>query len=243
MFEYLWSVWRAIQLGLRLQENAVQIAQASPNADWIAFGVVMAAGISLLLGQSVILFLNQVSPARFCISLVINGLLLVAGWLLWSTSVWTIGRWLFDESPPYRLVQQLVALSYAPLVFGFLILLPYLGPFVERLLYTWSFIIALRAVTFTFDVGFWGSLLCVGLGWLLLMALTATVGRPIIAIRNALWHRVTGTQLGTSEEEMLEQFALRHATQSFPSPTVLPTATGDNMPQPPTSQANKGEQA
>jgi hypothetical protein len=211
MFEYLWSVWQAIQLGLNLQPDMVQIAETYPNAEWIAFGVVMAAGISVLLGQSVILFLNQVTPGRFIISLVTNGLLLGIGWLLWSASVWAIGNWLFDETPSFNLMVRLVGLSYAPLVYGFLILLPYLGPFVQRLLYTWSFIIALRAVAYTFQVGFFPALLCVGLGWLIIMLLTATIGRPLVAFRNWFWYRVTGTRLDTSAQELLEQLALKYS--------------------------------
>src|SRR5690606_32385702 len=115
MFEYLWSVWRAIQLGLRLQPDVVQIAETYPNANWVAFGVVMTAGISLLMGQSVILFLNQVKPARFVVSLVSNGIVLVAGWAIWSATVWASGRWLLAEEPSFDIVLTLIGLSYAPL--------------------------------------------------------------------------------------------------------------------------------
>lgn len=216
MFEYLWSVWRAIQLGLRLQPDAVQIADTYPYATWIAFGVVMAAGISLLLGQSVILFLNQVRPGRFVTSLVINGLLLAVGWVVWTTAVWAIGSRLFVEQPHFLLVLRLIGLSYAPLVFGFLILIPYMGPFVQRLLYVWSFLVALRAVAFTFQVGFWPALLCVGLGWIALMLLTATVGRPVVKMRNWMWHRITGTRKDASAQELLQQFAVEQSSVSTP---------------------------
>lgn len=216
MFEYLWSVWRAIQLGLRLQPNVVQIADTYPHATWVAFGVVMAAGISLMLGQSVILFLNQVRPARFVASLVINGLLLVVGWVVWTAAVWAIGSRLFVEQPSFVLVLRLIGLSYAPLVFGFLILIPYMGPFVQRLLYVWSFLVALRAVAFTFQVSFWPALLCVGLGWIALMLLTATVGRPVVMMRNWVWHRLTGARKDASVQELLQQFAVEQSSTSTP---------------------------
>jgi hypothetical protein len=212
MLDYLWAVWRAIGLGLRLRPDVVQIADTYPNATWIAFGVVMVAGISLLLGQSVILFLNQVKPGRFALSLVINGILLGVGWIVWSAVVWGIGRWLFTEEPRFALVLRLVGLSYAPLVFGFLILMPYLGPFVQRVLFAWSFIIALRAVAYTFAVGFWPALLCVGLGWLLLVLLTASAGRPVVTLRNWVWHRITGTPMDASAHELLQRFAMDQST-------------------------------
>ncbi len=216
MFEYLWSVWRAIQLGLRLQPEMVEVVATYPNAGWITFGVVMTAGISLLFGQSVILFLNQVSPGRFVISLVGNGLLLVVGCFFWAASVWVIGNWLFSEEPEYSVVLKLIALSYAPLVFGFLILMPYLGPFVQRLLYTWSFMVAVRAVSFTFEVTFWQALACTGIGWLLLMLITATIGRPIVAVRNRLWHRISKTPMNATAQELLQQFAIEQSTPPTP---------------------------
>jgi hypothetical protein len=82
------------------------------------------------------------------------------GWVFWSASVWVIGRRLFGAEPPFDLLLILIGLSYAPLVFGFLILMPYLGPFIHRLLYVWSFLISLRAVSLLFQVGSWPALLC-----------------------------------------------------------------------------------
>jgi hypothetical protein len=208
MFEYLWSVWRAIQLGLRLQPEMVQVVDTYPNAGWIVFGVVMAAGISVLVGQSVVLFLNQVKPGRFVLSLLINGLLLVVGCIVWATTVWALGNWLFAIDAHFSLVLKLTGLSYAPLVYGFFVLMPYAGPFIGRVLYGWSFLIMLRAVAYTFQVSFWPALVCVGLGWLLLMLLTATIGRPVVALRNRVWQRVTGTTAEASAQELLQQLAV-----------------------------------
>jgi len=216
MIEYIWSVWRAIGLGLRLQPDVVQIAETYPNAGWVAFGVVMIAGISLLLGQSVILFLNQVKPGRFVVSLLINGFLFVVGWVVWSAAVWAIGSVLLETQPRFVVVLRLIALSYAPFVFGFFILMPYLGPFVQRLLFAWSFLVALRAVAYTFQVGFWPALLCVGLGWLLLMVVTATIGRPVVWVRNWVWHRITGSPMDASAYELLQQFALEQSSPATP---------------------------
>lgn len=217
MFEYLWSVWRAIQLGMRLSPDTVQIVETHPNAIWIAFGVVMVAGISLLLGQSVILFMNQVSPGRFAISLISNGIWLVVGWLFWAITVWVIGNELFSQDVPLRIMLALIGLSYAPFVFGFLILMPYLGPFVQRVLYVWSFIIALRSVEYLFRVGFVQALVCVGIGWLLLMLMSSTIGRPIVALRNWIWHAITKTSINTPLQEKLREFALEHSKPVKPN--------------------------
>jgi hypothetical protein len=182
----------------------------------------MTAGISLLLGQSVILFLNRISPGRFALSLVMNGLLVVVGWIIWSAIVWDIGSWLFTEEPPFHLVLTLIGLSYAPEVFGFLILMPYLGPFVQRFLFAWSFVVALRAVAFTFHVTFWPALLCVGIGWSAVGLFTPTVGRPVVSLRNRIWRQMTGTPKGASARELMAQFA-RDQSVPPPLPPSLPT--------------------
>jgi hypothetical protein len=227
MFEYLWAVWRAIGLGMNFEPSVVQIVETYPNAFWIAFGVVMVAGISLLLGQSVMLFLNQVTPRRFAMSLVINGLLLVAGWAVWASAVWIIGTWLFDEAPPFATVLKLIGLSYAPLAYGFLILMPYAGPFISRLLYAWSFIIALQAVIFTFNASFWAALVCVGLGWLLIMVLSSTIGRPVVALQNWIWLRTTGMQANATAHELSAQFSgIEAAKDKSQGPSKPPAAGG-----------------
>jgi hypothetical protein len=207
-FEYIGNVLRAIGLGLTLKADGVRIAQSYPHAGWIAFGVVMVAGISLLLGHSVILFLNQIRPSRFIFSLVANGRLLAIGWVIRSAAVWGVGNLLFARAPSFDLVLKVIAFSYAPLAFAFLSLMPYLGPFVLRLLYAWSFLIAIRAIDLTFYVNTWQALLCVGIGWLLLILLTATVGKPLIALQDWLWHRITGTHAALPARELPTPFAV-----------------------------------
>jgi hypothetical protein len=244
-FEYIGNVLRAIGLGLTLKANGVQIAQRYPHANWIAFGVVMVAGISLLLGHSVILFLNQIRPSRFLFSLVANGLLLAIGWVIWSAAVWGVGSLLFARAPSFDLALKVIAFSYAPLAFAFLSLMPYLGPFVLRLLYAWSFLIAIRAIALTFDVHAWQALLCVGIGWLLLVLLTSTVGRPLIALQDWLWHRITGTHAGLPTRELPTPFAIvpihDEASASEPSFSLPPSASASGTPSESQPEA-KGEQ-
>ena len=125
MLEYISQVMNAIRLGLTMSPQTLAVVQVPPNARWVALGLLVVAGVSMLLGQSVVLFVNRVPPKRFTLSLLVNGLLFVAGIFFWALMVWATGNFLLAETATYRQILLIIALSYAPLVFGFLILLPY----------------------------------------------------------------------------------------------------------------------
>ena len=99
-----------------------------------------------------------------------------------------------------------MGLSTAPLVFGFLVLIPWMGPFVGKVLNVWSFLILLAVVQFQFQIGFWGALLVVGLGWLASLGINNTIGKPVVALRNRLFRLVTGSSLDTTAEDILLHF-------------------------------------
>jgi hypothetical protein len=168
------------------------ILEKESSVALIAVGVAFVAGVSLLLGQSVILFLNRVGPLRFALSLLLHGLALVLGLLVIVGVIWVVGRLLFDDEPSLRQLLPLVATSYAPLAFGFLILIPYFGALIEKALYAWSALILLVVVRFGFEASLFEALLCVGLAYLLRQLLGATIGRPLAALRRRVRRRVIG---------------------------------------------------
>ncbi|NJM08682.1 hypothetical protein HC891_24585 [Candidatus Gracilibacteria bacterium] len=172
----------------------------------VALGVVFLSGISLLIGQSVILFLNRVPPIRFVISLLIQGVLLTAGLIMTAIVIWLSGLIVFRSDPEISAVITLTAVSYAPLAFGFLILIPYFGIFIEKLLYAWTLLILLFIIRFGFDTNFVAAVVCVGLAYGLRTVLSATIGRPLVALRNWILRRVIGTdQLAMTPDEIRAQ--------------------------------------
>lgn len=207
MLSYLYHLWLAIIMALGLRPEIAQAVERYPESGRIVLGVVFLAGISMLIGQSVVLFLNRVRPRRFVLSLLANGVLFIMSGAVWALAIYLSGRWLFAESPSFGLVVRLVGLSFAPQVFGFLILVPYAGPFIQRVLYTWSLLIAVGAVRFSFGVGFFPALLCVAIGWLLLWLLTVSIGRPLVMLRNRIAHAIAGTRLEASTQEILAALA------------------------------------
>jgi hypothetical protein len=207
LFDFINKLWQGIGLALSFSPDLLQRVEANPESRVLIITVAILAGMSLLLGQSVVLFLNRVKPGRFIISLIVNGLLYVLSLAVWGFSIWLIGSWLFEVNQPLGTVLRLVGLGAAPFIFGFLILMPYLGLMVARILYVWSFLIVLRAVEFTYQVDFWPALVCVGLSWLLMLGMSHTIGKPIVALRNRVWNKLVGSPMYGNAQEILLTFS------------------------------------
>jgi hypothetical protein len=101
----------------------------------------------------------------------------------------------------------MVGLSTAPLVFGFLVLMPWMGPFIGKLLSIWSLLILVVVVEYEFKLSFWPAALTVGLGWVVSLIFSNTVGRPVVALRNKVFQMVSGSRLDVQADDILLSFA------------------------------------
>jgi len=157
--------------------------------------IIFLAGVSVGLGsQSVVLLVNRVTPIRFAINLLLSAALYVGGALVWMSSIWLIGRYVFEVRVPLGQVVAAVSLAYVPLLYAALVLLPYIGPAIGVLLETWSLAIAVAAVGAAYQLPPWKALLCVILGWGLLLAARFFLGRPAARLDLWLWQLTTGRQ-------------------------------------------------
>ncbi len=207
--DVLWfvdAVWQVTIRALRFDPLLLRAAEAYPRSSYIIATVAILAGASQLLGQSVTLFVNRVTPGRFVASLLLNGVMFALSLIIWATTIWLVAGWLFDAHRPLTVVMRMVALGSAPYMFGFFILIPYLGTFLARLFSVWSFLIVLAVVQFTLQIGILAALVCTGVGWLLVLALSQTIGRPLIALRNLIWRRVLGSPLEANVKDILGAF-------------------------------------
>jgi hypothetical protein len=190
--DFLAAVFDAIGLSLGLNPNASRYINTETSSIAVVVTVAFIAGVSLLLGQSVVLFLNRVTRTRFIVSLALNGALYVVNLLIWSTVIWGIGRLAFDVQQPIGIAMMAVLLGSAPFVFGFFILVPYLGLLFSRVLYAWSLLATVVMVESAFGIGWLRTTVCVGLGWLVLLLIDRTVGRPIVIVRDRVLMKLTG---------------------------------------------------
>jgi hypothetical protein len=213
MLEFLRYVWLGITRSMALDVRVAEIVAQYPQTGLVTLTIALIGGAGLLLGQSVILFVNRVRPARFALTLLLNGIIFAISLLIWGVAIWAIGSLLFPAEPALTIVLRLVALSAAPYVFGFLVLIPYLGEFVYRVLSVWSSVIAAGATAYSFRVDWWPAFLVVGLSWLAIWILSNTLGRPVLALRNRIWRAAAGTNMDTSVADILTQFAAPEADQ------------------------------
>ena len=204
MREFLSQLWAT--LGQVLWLDPEQVRQAALGASAVVIvAIVVLAGASLLAGQSVVLFVARLTPGRFALSLALNGLLYLAGLVLWACAIWLCAGVIFDVWQPLGLAARVVGLSAAPLILGFLAFMPYLGEPIAWGLRVWSALIALVAVEAVFGLASFQSLICVALGWLLVVALNVAAGRPLMALRNRLWRAVAGTSFDTDTQRSVAE--------------------------------------
>ncbi|MEZ4622284.1 MAG: hypothetical protein R2867_43190 [Caldilineaceae bacterium] len=161
---------------LQFDPTVLQLIDGGVMGLSTAASIAFVGGVSLLLGQSVILFANRVRPPRFLASLLLNGVLYVGNLLVWAWAVRVMARVLLQVRIPPDESVTLMLLTAAPMVFGFLILMPYLGPFIGRLLNVWSFLITYQLVALVYGIGWRDVLWVVGAGWLLTLLLSNTIG-------------------------------------------------------------------
>lgn len=216
ILSFLSYVWRGITEAMALNPQVFSIVERYPQSRWVILAIAVLGGASLLIGQSVILFVNRVRPWRFAVSLLLNGVVFTIGLLVWAVAIWISGRVLFPNAIPLGVAVRMVALGAAPYAFGFLALVPYAGVFIGRALAVWSFLVVLAGITALAGGAFWPALVCVGVGWLLITVMTATVGRPVIALRNRIWKRVTGSAMDATVQDILTTFAGEQGTDSRP---------------------------
>ena len=203
---YIALLWQTIGQALRLDPIFMGASEAGPIPFSVMLGIAILGGISLLLGQSVILFVNRVRPTRFVASLLLNGVLYAGGLVVWAGAIRLTGRIIAGIEIPAIDAVRITFVSAAPMVLGFLILMPYIGPLVSRILSVWEFVIVYRLVAFHYQTDWWLVLLIVSIGWLVYVIVSNTIGWPIVALTRRVQKWVAGSNLDDSSSDILMQF-------------------------------------
>lgn len=206
IIDVLSLTWELIKGILRLDPLTFETALNAPWATTTALIILFFASISNTLGHSVILFANRVRRRRFLLSLVIEALVLVLGAFLWATSIRFFAETLFSNSQSFDSVMTAVALGYAPLLFGFFILLPYLGNIIYQLLRIWVLLAVMVGISVIYDFNFSQVLVTSLLGWVFLVILTRIPFLRIQRLDDWLWRLATGTSKQMDAEEAVAEF-------------------------------------
>lgn len=189
------SFMETIALALRLQPAIFKAVETDPAGIWVALAVVAIAGVSEALGQSVVLFLNHIRPSRFGLAVTIGSASHFLGFLLWTFTIWFAGGALFDQQHAFLAVASVVGLSYAPQIFSFFVLTPFLGNLFSVILSLWSMAAVIVALVVGMELETWQAVVLAITGWALLQTVRRTVGRPVMGMQRRLASHAAGVPL------------------------------------------------
>lgn len=189
---------------LLLRPGTAELLRLGGGALRLAFTVLLVGGLSESVGESVVLFVNRVSPRRFAISLLISAIIFVATYFFFALSVFLVARYALNSAASFPYVAAIVALGQAPRLFGFLVFLPYLGLPISVLLWTWSIGATIVGVAEGLQLAPMEAVLAVALGALLLITMQRTIGRPLLLLARLARRKAAGVPLVTGTRELRE---------------------------------------
>lgn len=192
-----------------LSQSAFQLTATLTDGLWLALLVVLLSGLSLAIGQSIILFINRVKPSRFIFSLLLNAVLFTFGYIFLVFSTWLITLLPGTVSVPLPTLFKVLGLAYAPLLFSFLGALPHLGYPLQNLFSVWNLLAMVVAFAAVTNLNLTRALGYVVVGWVVKRLLETTIGQPIARFGQILADRVAGVELAGSRAELQEMVRSR----------------------------------
>ena len=192
-FEFLESVWLVVWGVLTGDQAVAEWFVIHPLTLEISLTVAILAGVSTLFGDSVVLFLNRVRGWRFAMTMGFNAVGFVLLYALQAFVIAVVGPLIVGHTPGLAAVIRGVMLATAPMILGFLVLIPYLGPAIARVLQAWGLLVLWLVVDVLFATDLWTALLITGLGWGLMQLLSWSLYRPAQWLGDRIWRVITGT--------------------------------------------------
>jgi hypothetical protein len=208
MIEYIQNLLQVVGMALALDPEIYRLAFEYTGSDrLVIFWVVFIGGLSLELGQSVVLFANRVKPGRFVISLLLGALVFWGRVLIVVSVVWAMANILGENAWPFVNVARGLGLAAAPYWFGFLILAPYAGLVIQVLIKGYVFIALLVALQAVFSISFWQAVLIALIAWLLAEIIFLVLSRLLTPLSTRLNKLIAGEEELQTARNIYEMFA------------------------------------
>jgi hypothetical protein len=206
---YIGTILRLVGGALRLDPLAFQTAYNQVDVSGIFLWIVLIGGLSLMFGQSVVLFANRVKPGRFAISLLFGAFKFILDVFVVLFVVWAIVNLRTGKSWDFLQVGRAIALAASPYWLGVFILVPFLGLLWERLLKVYVFLAVMVAIQTIFGLPFLRALSGAAVVWLVSYFLTVGFGKLFTPITDRITRSITGDLEFSSTRQIYEMFA-RH---------------------------------
>jgi len=210
--------WSLVSGVLLLKSETFNLVVNLPLGLVASILIVLLAGLSQTFGQSVMLFVNRVRPLRFILSVAIAAVIFVFNYNFWVLSTWIVARWVFEVNLTLLEIIKTLGFSYAPLLLGFLMVIPYFGMPILIILSIWTLMAIATGLGAISHLGLWQAFECCLGGWLVLQASQRIFGKAIAQITNDLIDWVAGVDLITKPD---------YIEQMLYTGLPIPPETGD----------------
>ena len=177
---------------LRLDPAVFQTVNTVGTQDLVLFWIVLIAGMSWMIGQSIVLFANRVKPQRFFIAIFMGGIRFVLEVALVGLSVALLGVWLGRIEIDFTRTFQTISLAYAPYWLAFLILIPYFGLKIEKLLKVYLFLTLVTALQVAFQASFSRAVIQALIVFGIAAIVNIVLSRLLTPLANAIMRFVSG---------------------------------------------------
>ena len=198
--------WDLVSGVLSLNAETFKLIDRLPWSLLASILVVLLAGLSQTFGQSMMLFVNRVRPLRFVLSIAIAAIIFLFDCNFWVLSTWLVAQILFGVDLSLIATIETLGFSYAPLMFGFLMVIPYFGMPILIALSIWTLIAIVIGLEVITNLGIWQAFECCLGGWLVLQISQRIFGKGISRIADKIVDWAAGVELITEPdyiEEML----------------------------------------
>ena len=196
--------WSAMGFGV---EPFLEVA-ASPRAQRAALLIAFMAGVSEMLGQSVILVINRVPVYRFLASLAYTGLSYVITAIIWTLSTFAVAPLTqlgLLEMTNIASVTGVLALAFAPRLFGVFSLAPYIGVIWGNLLEVWAMALAIFGLHMAIGLPVPAALFCGGVGWIASYYIRGHLGRALRRPLHKIRILISGTRLERTPQQLIDE--------------------------------------
>lgn len=182
------DLWILLKSGLQLEDSTFEIIQTEPGFHQALVLFAMAV-VSKSLGEIGILYINRATKGQYLRGLL--GSLAALGFaaLIWSGCIWLSCRYALGMDLLYASVFGIVLVSYSPLVFSFLDIIPHVGLLCFKVLTIWGLFITVAGLHFRFELTLMQSLGCSAVGWILFYGLNSVFGGAAERVRLRLLGR------------------------------------------------------
>jgi hypothetical protein len=201
----VWAdLWNLFSSALRLEGSASSVVRTEAGFDHAVILFCLAV-VSKSLGEAGILYINRATKAQYVRGLL--GSLAVLGFaaLVWSFCIWCSCRFALGLDVHYQTVFSIVLLSYTPLIFSFLDIIPHVGLACFKILTVWGLLVTVSGLHTQFGLTILQALGCSAIGWVLFYLLNSAFGGAAERVRLRLLGRDSWVKPKEAAEALLER--------------------------------------